>query len=83
MATMELYRMTRKELEDFADQVKAAVVSALVGEGYCEEETADQWCARHTILLRNKSIFRTITKLWKEDEGYELADVVMIVKRVR
>ena len=58
--------MTIDELEDFADDIKAAVVGALVREDIIPEDDADEWCAEHTVIFRKKSFFRTISRLWKD-----------------
>jgi hypothetical protein len=66
MATMHMYSHTRSELEDFLDQAKVAIVSALIDDGLLCSQEAEEWTATHTIILRRKNIFRTISNLWKK-----------------
>jgi len=64
---------TKGGFEAEADTIKVAILVGLVRDGLLSEEQADTWAASHTIILRKKSIFQTITNAWKnksETDGY-------------
>jgi hypothetical protein len=53
---------------------------SLVNEKVLEQEQADEWCENHTVVLRSRSIFRTITQKWLKSEKTE-GDFVLVVKK--
>ena len=61
MASIEMYSLTKAQLEDHIDTAKAAVLKALADDGIVDRDVADRWCANHTVLLRGRTIFRTFT----------------------
>ena len=66
------YVYNDSDMEEMADSVKAAIMTALVSECIMDEKTADQWCADHTIIKRGKTFFRTISDIFrntKEEPG--------------
>ena len=63
---MQVYSLTVEDLEGTADTVKAAVLRDLVQEGMLVAEIADMWAANHTLIMRRKTFFRTVTDLWKK-----------------
>ena len=63
---MEAYTLTQSDLEDLADVVKTVIVGGLVKEGLLESDIAEDWARTHTLIARKKSIFRTISRLWKD-----------------
>jgi len=81
---MFTYSQDYKYSEDFADGVKASVLAALVKEKIIKEDIAEDWCENHTIILKKKTIFKTISDKWfkeaslKDSEG----DYVIVVKKV-
>jgi hypothetical protein len=77
---MEMMTYTKESLEEYSDQVKIAIMTSLVSEKILEQEAADEWCANHTVILRKKSIFRTLTDKWLKSEK-ERGDFILIVKR--
>jgi len=66
MGTIETYTYTKSELEESCDVAKTAIVQALVKEGMLDETEAEQWCKTHTIMIRNKPFFRTLTDRWRK-----------------
>ena len=81
MTTISTFTYTVPDLEAAADAAKAATVGALVREGLLDEQEADMWARRHTIIYRRKGIFHTFSKIWKdtvENDNFEL--VVVEVK---
>jgi hypothetical protein len=80
MATINTWNMTQENMEDTADMVKAIVAEAMVGDGLLPAEVADAWCASHTVIMRKKSIFRTISDLWKKAEESQKGMMLMVVK---
>lgn len=75
----DVTQWTNEQLESMSDQVKMSVVQAMVREGVLEADMADNWCKTHTVILRKKTFFRTITKLWsRESENSEGAYIVVV-----
>jgi hypothetical protein len=66
VGTIQTYNFSQTEAEDFMDKTKSVVMSALVKEGVLEYEEAEEWSKTHTVILRKKTIFRTITNIWTE-----------------
>lgn len=72
MTAIETYTYTKAELEDNADVAKTAIVKALITEGFMKIDDAEEWCKTHTVIIKKKPFFRTITDLWikkKEDDN--------------
>lgn len=62
---MEVYTMHPGEIEELLDSSKTIILASLVAEGYIADDVADDWCRNHTLVVRKKTMFRTISKLWK------------------
>ena len=43
---------------------------------------AEEWCKTHAIIKSSKSIFRTISKLWKNEQAID-GTYYLVVKLVR
>ncbi len=72
---MDTFTMTAIDLEEWLDLGKASIISSLAREGCLGEAEAEAWAATHTIVIRKKNIFRTVSKAWKKQEevkGYYL-----------
>ena len=67
MAAIEMFNMEAKDLEDMADSVKSVVLQALVKDNLLETDMAESWSGKHTVILRKKSFFRTLTDAWKKE----------------
>ncbi len=80
---MEVYNLTKDELEDFADNVKVVILKALVIDKLIPEEIADEWSSSHTVIHRRKSIFRTISNLWKNEKEDPNKDYLTAVKIIQ
>lgn len=80
MAAIELRSYTVRQAEMFADQIKVAILQALVADKTLPQETADEWAEMHTVLLRPKSLFRTLTDKWRKAKTEQNADCVIVVK---
>jgi hypothetical protein len=63
---MEAYTLTREELEDSLDIGKVSILQTLVDEGVVDKDVAEIWGATHTVILRKKGFFRTLSDLWKK-----------------
>lgn len=74
-----MYNMTVNELEDVADTVKVAILKSLVRDGKFNAEEAEDWCKQHTVLLKKKSVFQTISNLWKNESEID-GFVIKVVK---
>ena len=68
MAGMSVYSLTAEEIEELADVIKVSILRALIKGGLIEEQAADDWAITHTVITRRKTIFRTLTTLWKNTE---------------
>lgn len=78
---MKFYQYSHEQLQDVADTVKVSVLTALVTEKLIDELKADAWAANHTILFLEKTIWRTLTTLWKNEKETE-NHYVTVVKKV-
>ena len=54
-------------LETTCDHVKVVLMKSLVEEKLIDKDVAEEWCKTHTIIIRKKGIFRTISKLWNKE----------------
>ncbi len=79
---MEVMTYTKEQLEEYSDQVKIAIIHALVDEEVLEKDSADEWCENHTVILRKRSLFRTLTEKWLKSTK-EKGDFILVVKRVK
>ncbi len=69
---MEMYSYSQSTLEDCYDSAKVAVLMALAEEGVIEETVAEEWSKTHTIIIRKKSFFRTLSNLWRKEKDNTL-----------
>ena len=77
---MELYQLTKENLENTADEIKVVILSALVSGGYITLDAAEVWCENHTVILRKKRFFRTWSTRWRKEKEDGL--VYIVVKKV-
>jgi len=63
-----VYSFTHSDLEENADFIKTVIVKSLIEDGLLPEKEAEEWCKNHTLVIKTKSIFRTISELWNESE---------------
>lgn len=80
---IEVLEFTKSQLEEHSDIVKIVVLESLVAEKMLTEKEADQWAKTHTILLRKKSFFRTITDLWSKEKEIDERECIFVVKKVK
>ena len=66
--------------EIWADFAKAEVLISLVEEGLLDAEAAEEWAGTHTIIIRKKNFFRTITDRWRKADEAE-GEYLLVVKR--
>jgi len=83
MSTRHIYTYDSTDLEDLADFVKVQIMRALVSEGYLSKDDADDWCEVHTVVMRKKSIFRTLLDRWKKAEEKDNTHHWHVVKMVQ
>ena len=79
MGTINTWQLTQDEMESWMDSTKVSIIHSLVTEGLMDWEEADEWAATHSIVLRKKNIFRTLSDTWKKQEevdGY----YILVVK---
>jgi len=77
---MEVYSLTIEELEDNLDACKASVLTALVNEELLDLEKAKDWSENHTVLIRRKSFFRTITDKWLNEPKNDMIKMIVVKK---
>lgn len=76
------YTVTNKdELEDNLDSAKTAILRALVKDGIIKDTVAEEWCEKHTIILKKKGIFKTLTDKFKNTESNSTY-LMLVVKKV-
>jgi hypothetical protein len=68
MASYFTWSFDKEQREDEADNIKMIVMSDLVKQGLIDNDVADEYCENTTILLRKKTMFRTISEKWKKTE---------------
>jgi hypothetical protein len=79
MGKIEMFSMTKEELEDDYDKVKTVVLSCLVHDKIITKEKADAWARVHAPILRRKNIFRTLSDLWsKTDEKADTWKILIV-----
>jgi hypothetical protein len=79
MGVISTWTLTARDLEEMYDGVKALVVRQLVIDKLIDPHEADDWCEAHTIIIRNKGFFRTISDKWFKRKSND-NEVTMIVK---
>lgn len=62
------WKHTKEGLEEDLDVVKVSVLKVLVRDGLLDVKTADKWCEEHGIILLKKTMFRSISNLWRDDK---------------
>lgn len=67
----EVFTLDKSGLEEALDQAKAVVLISMVNEGLISLEDAEIWAATHTIVLKKKGFFRTLTDRWKKSDEVE------------
>ena len=82
MSSIDYYQMTDRDLEEQADFVKAQILDALVDQGILKKDFAEEWVKNHTIIKRNKNLFRTISDLWRKTDVEEGKCYWLVVKKV-
>ena len=76
------YNLQTDELESLMDTIKLVIIRSLVTEKVMKEEEADKWCEEHTVIIRKKSFFRTITDKWLKEKGETEGDILIVIKKV-
>jgi hypothetical protein len=76
------YNLQTDELESLMDTIKLVIIRSLVTEKVMKEEEADKWCEEHTVIIRKKSFFRTITDKWLREKKEKENDILIVVKKV-
>lgn len=75
MSTITTWDLSLEDMNAWHETAKVGVLKALVDEGLLTQDVADVWCKTHTIIVRKKSFFRTISRLWADEpelKGYHL-----------
>lgn len=71
MDGIDVYSLTKVDMEEQADIVKLSILKALVKDGIVDFDVADEWCQTHGVILSKKTMFRTLSDLWKKQEKSE------------
>lgn len=80
MNNMKIWNFSKEDMENTLDEAKIAIVRALVREHLLTPEVADDWCRDNTIILAPKSVFRTISNIWKKEKEAPSGCYILIVK---
>jgi hypothetical protein len=67
----EVFTLDKGDMEEALDQAKAVVLISLVNEGLLSLEEAEIWASTHTVVLKKKSFFRTLTDRWKRTDDVQ------------
>ena len=81
MAGMTMFHVTIDEMEDDADHVKIMVMDALVKDGLIPRDVAEAWAEHNTVIIRRKSIFRTLSDKWRKEKVEQGKMYYLVVKR--
>ena len=66
---IEMYEMTKEDLEDNIDKGKTIILQALVKDGLINESDAEDWSKANAVFLVKKGFFRTVSDHWKNSES--------------
>jgi hypothetical protein len=59
------------------------VAGAIAKSFELDLQKVDEWCQNHTVVLRKKSIFRTISDSFTKAEEFTKGFIISIVKKVQ
>jgi len=79
MGSINLFNMTRGELEEQFQKVKNILLDQLCEDEVITKETKEDYQKHCAVLLRKPSFFSTLLK--KKDEGFNLI-VVRVVSEI-
>lgn len=82
MGNINYYQNTIEDLERAADTVKICILSALVKEGLLKKEQAEEWCENHTLIMRKRNIFRTLTDKFIKTKPTIDGHIYITVKKI-
>jgi len=74
----DIFSLNKSDLEEVLDHAKTRLLVALVSEGALTLDMAEEWAATHTIVLRKKGFFRTLTDRWVNTEDVE-GNIMLVV----
>ena len=77
---MLMFNLTKEDMEDDADDTKVIILKALVRDNLLSSSVADKWAESHTIILRKKNIFRTLSDKFKKEGEEETTHYLLVVK---
>jgi hypothetical protein len=77
---MTVFTITKDELEEKYDAVKAVVLMGLVNDGLLQAEVATKWAEEHALYVTKKSIFRDIMGLWNKEKAIDDIFFIKLVK---
>ena len=80
---MDIMSFTREQFEDALDGGKVVVLNALVSEGLIAEDVAEQWASCHTIRIRKKGLWRTLSERWTNAAPSSTGEYYVVVKDVQ
>jgi len=80
MAEVESWTVLKGEMEEYLDLAKALVLEKLALDGSLDQAMAEEWSATHTIILKEKEFFRTISNKWRKSKGLYRRYYLIVVK---
>lgn len=69
MSSLDMYSLTKMDMEEQAETIKLTIFKALVRDGVIDFDVADKWCQTHSVILTKKTIFKTISNLWEKKDS--------------
>jgi hypothetical protein len=73
--------MTIRDIENSIDHAKAVILANLVEEGLLSREDADKWSLFHHVLIRKKTIFKSLlSTVWKDAKESDDSEYYVVVK---
>lgn len=83
MSTMDVWSMTKADLEAVYSQVLDLAVSGLINDGLLAEDAGTMWAASHAIIVRKRSQLSSWVKRlfgWPNDDRYRVMLVTLTTK---
>lgn len=80
MSDFAIFNTIKEDMEESADIIKTCVIQTLIDENKLTQEEGDNWCKNHTIIMKRKSIFRTLSEKWKNSKELTGSYYYIVVK---
>ncbi len=81
MLTETVRMYSSKDFEYSLDHAKAVVLSALVADGLLDINEADEWGLSHSIIVKKKTMFKSLlSMIWEKTKEEKDTEYFLVVK---